>query len=263
MTTKNKKVNTIVEENINAIGKFIDSLDSKPIRGLDFSSQENFYSELINAINKFLTSEWIKNRGKLDTFPSWLEFPEGTPSQKTINHSSYTLANGGKTSDGKKLVVIAILKKTINEANESNNPRMIIIQAYWQALIDSWIQIGKSPSDKIGALSKEFGTYASECGFNVSKGKSRHSGWNVFEPSEALTKWIDDQKFDEKLLLVQLNTLYTPRVKTRAGSKTIPMFCKCFSARGNEKNLKAWIANMAKKGFKACPVCNEKWQIKN
>ena len=121
------------------------------------------------------------------------------------------------------------------------------------------IRIG--PRDKVGAVKKCTKDLAVTMGFNVSKGEGRHAGFNVWEPTERLTKWIDDQGFDENLVLVQLRTVYGTKKPNRAGSKTFAVVCECDSVltfRGNETMIKS-------KGFifPTCGMCGEKFQIKN
>ena len=265
MTTKNGKVQANIKAIVNTMD-WIDSLDdqvkSKPVNQLDFTTQDRLYSEVKKVINTFLNSKWNKNVANLGKFESWLEFPEGTPNQKTLNASGYVLAKGGKTPSGKNIIVIAIMKKLLNEAIELNDPRKIIIELLWRSTFVNSYQKGKKPIDTAGAVTQDHAKEASSMGLNVSKGKGRHAGFNVYSPSEALTKWVDDQEFDEDKLLVQLSTLYSAKKTTRAGSPSVAMSCECFSSRGNKEKLTAWIANMAKKGFKVCPVCEEKWEIK-
>lgn len=249
------KVNNIVQD-INKIEQ-IDKIKSRPVNQLDFTTQDRLYSEVKKVINTFLNSQWNKNIANLGKFESWLEFPEGTPNQKTLNASGYVLAKGGKTSSGKNIIAIAIMKKLLNEAIEANDPRKILVQLLWQSTFVKSVLKGKNPIDSAGAVTGDHAKEASSMGFTVSKGKGRHAGFNVYSPSEALTRWIDDQKFDENKLLVQLSTLYTAKKKTRGGSPSVAMSCECFSVRGNKEKLTAWIAIV-----KTCPVCKTKFQIK-
>ena len=136
LTTSRKNI----IQDINAI-KVIDIPESKPDE-LDFRAQDRLYGKFKEAISAYIPGWNSKAKVDLGKFQSWLEFPVGTPSQKTVNFSSNTLADGGKLSDGSKVVRISVLQKTLNLAYETKNPSLVILNGYWQSIHAILIQSG-------------------------------------------------------------------------------------------------------------------------